>query len=148
MADVVLRASVRGAARPRAGPTAYGGTADLHDTGHALGSVKAVPYFRASRVRVSVTIDASRDGFNYLESMRFGQSADYIYPVRQASGRRGFMSVHLSGRDAPPVNLRRVRAFRPMVDFVEEGAIEMGDRLNRAEKELERRIDAVFVETR
>lgn len=124
------------------------GSATLRDTGRALDSVQAAVSFRASSVRVRVTIQAQRDGFNYLDAMRFGQTTDPILPHRYGNGQRGFVSAHLAGRDRPPTRLRSVRAFRPMVDFVEESHVRFAPEVDRAEDEILRTVDAVFVATR
>lgn len=128
-------------------PTARG-SATLRDTGKTLGSVSAAVSFRATGVRARVTIDAKRDGFDHLDAMRFGQRTDPILAHRGASGRRGFMSAHVHGRDRPPTRLRSVRAFRPMLDFVEESHIRFAPEVDRAESEILRTIDTVFIATR
>lgn len=129
-------------------PTLGGGSADLRDSGQALDSVHAYVSFRAHGVRAQVTIRAERGGFNYLDSMRFGQATDPILARAGNDGHRGFMSAHLAGRDHPPTRLRTVRAFRPMVDFVEESHLRFAPDVDQAEQHILRTIDTLFVATR
>lgn len=111
----------------------------LEDTGHAKSTIRAIPFFRASRPRVRVTIDAERDGFNYLRAMRFGQRVARIYPTRARS-----LAVHLHGRDEPPTHMGSVQAFRPTTDWVEDANREIDVEVERSTRALGRRVETRF----
>ena len=111
------------------------------DTGALARSITSTIAFRGRLVRVAVSADAERDGFDYMPVTRWGHTLPVIRPRRKR-----YMTVHSRGRYARPVLRRRVRGVQHSVDWVDEttrrDAIPL---IEATERSLERDIDTVLI---
>jgi hypothetical protein len=105
------------------------------DTTELKRSIDTRVSFRAARVRITVTADASRDGFNYLAVTRFGHVKTFITPRRRKA-----MKVYVHGRFATPIRRHMVRGYRPRVDWVEVATRHASHIYERHERDLRRQI--------
>lgn len=110
------------------------------DTRALARSIDSKLLFRGSAIKLSVTADARRRGFNYLPVTRYGHLVPFI------TARRGKLTVFVGGRRSRGKMILRpkVRGYRPNVDWVEIGTALARPVIVHAERELSRHIDVNF----
>ncbi len=110
------------------------------DTGELMRGLESRISFRAQRVRITVSVAAERDGFDYVAVTRFGHRVRWITPKRKLA-----MTVHTQGRYSMPILRHRVPGYRPRRDWVVDGTRRVIQMVDRHSRELGRDIDTVLL---
>lgn len=110
-------------------------------------SLRSVFFTQASRVQVTITASAKRDGYDYTGVTRFGHRVSVIRPKRKRQvaakrvGRTAWLTVFFGRpRSERATLLPQVRGVRVQQDWAELARDEISDIIDRAQAEMGRNV--------